>query len=304
MKLLSKALLGVSLWMAAAGGVWAASPEPVPPALAAAEGKTETAVNETAASHTADIPLPFLLEPGPVLPPVEKEHSWQHAIHASSLPAVDRIHSMTASIPMPDSVVADQDKGFIDASKLPKSMHYQPLSDFSAWKTDPMGQRSGILTVRKGKTAGAAFLYQVEMNNPSAAAVFHDLFDEKTIPAPAIQKLFFFNTALMRAEPILNDLFLEGADNARKAGIPVSYSFASIDFGDKIEQLHRMDEKPVMYTFAAWPRFLIDGFIYPIYSRGCLWKHDNSYRFLFIASLSNQEELFNDAIWTIIKEYR
>jgi hypothetical protein len=298
MKLLVKAALAAFIGIAAAAGCCPSS-EAAAASLGEAGKKAEIEANEE-----ARLPVPALLEPGPVILPESKSHDWQQAIHAAPLPAADRIHAMTASIPMPDSVVSTDDKGFIDPDKLSKSMHYQPLSDFSEWKHDALGKRAGILTVKKGKTGAAAFLYQVEMNNPSAQEVFHDLFDEKIIPAPAIQKLFFFNAALMRAEPMLNDLFLEGTENARQSGIPISYSFITVDFGEKIEQLHRLDGKPILYTFAVRPRFVIDGFVLPVYTRGCLWKHDNSYRFLLVASLDDEKDLFDDAVWKLIKQYQ
>lgn len=275
----------------------------------AADGKdTEReAADRADAEKTEALPFagPVPLEPGPVIlqpsQPLYSVNPVKGWGNRTSLPAWHKAHSLTSSIPVSSNIVGPDDKGFIETLKLPKDMTYEPFSRLSPGKKMTDRDRAGILTARKGKITGAALIYQVEMKNTAAESVFGDLFDPKVLPAPAIQKIFFFNAAWVRSEELINDFFLEAAEDMRKEGTPVPYGFASVDFGTQMEQLHRVSESPVVYTFSAEPRFVIDGFVFPLYIRGCLMKHDDAYRFFFLAAPDSERPVFDDAAWKLVQ---
>ena len=189
-------------------------------------------------------------------------------------------------------IPSDEMKGsFLNGKTMPKTMGYRPFSN----NNPSPGTYGGVLTVKgKSYTAGALAAAAV-FRGPKSDACFGGMFLPGGYSQQAGERMLAFNMTLLKLESITNDVFLKAVAEARKdTGTQVPYDFLAVDMLH-VEQLHKVNDAPRIYSFSLRPVFSVDGWVLPLFFRGYAAKVDDSYRFLLLASPDSEKNLVSEA---------
>lgn len=118
-----------------------------------------------------------------------------------------------------------------------------------------------------------------------------------TVTAEGVQKIAAFNHMLGNAGAMMNQSILEAiAQLRRETGEPMPYSILHTELRS-VEALHLMagtDGVPV-YTTGSRVLVYVDGWLFPTYVKGYLWKADGSYRAVFLWCNDSQKDAVREA---------
>ncbi|WP_297019316.1 hypothetical protein [uncultured Dialister sp.] len=195
------------------------------------------------------------------------------------------------SVPVDEIPSDEMTESFLNGKVLPKTMKYQPLS-----KDRPsLGTYGGVLTVKGTSYTAGALAVSAVFKGPKSDAYFGGMFLPGGYSRQAGEKMLAFNMTLLKLESITNDVFLKTVGEARKdTGTQVPYDFLAVDMLH-VEQLHKVNDHPKVYSFSLRPAFSVDGWVIPLFFRGYAAKVDNSYRFLLLASPDSEKDLVSQA---------
>ena len=197
----------------------------------------------------------------------------------------------------PSGIPTEEMEGsFLQGLSLPKYMHYEPFSLF------PPESHGGLLTVMGEKYSGTALTVSSVLKGPKSAQYFGGMFLPHGYTQEAGNKMLSFNMALMKTENTMNEVFLNALAECRQdTGMELPYNFLAVDMLH-VEQLHRVQENPRVYSFSLRPAISADGFILPLFIRGYVCNMDDAYRFLFLVSPDSEKDLFSMAGLNLISQ--
>ncbi len=166
--------------------------------------------------------------------------------------------------------------GFLSDDKLPKNTAFTPF-DF-----DPSG-KTGLLTIKDKKSVVTAFVAGCEINPKTGEKALADVFDSPSLSPASVSELYQFNLSLLNSENLLNNMFLEMEKRVNQkegSDLPkVPYNLVTVDYLH-VEQLHRVQDKPRIYTSGVRAVFLADGVAIPVYAKSYLMRYRDKYRVL------------------------
>lgn len=190
--------------------------------------------------------------------------------------------------------------GFLPAMELGDGASYYPMDirgiDPSLTAVPCLGQ----LRITGDGITQTADVLNLETRDSQLDVLLAGLFggeDGRTVTAEGVQKIAAFNHMLGNAGAMMNQSILEGiAQLRRETGEPMPYSILHTELRS-VEALHLMagtDSVPA-YTTGSRVLVYVDGWLFPTYVKGYLWKADGSYRAVFLWCNDSQKDTVREA---------
>ena len=109
----------------------------------------------------------------------------------------------------------------------------------------------------------------------------------------SVSELYGCNVALLGMENVLNGMFLEMAKriNEKPETDPkIPFNMLGVSFLN-VEQIHRAQDRPRIYTSGVRAVFFIDGFAVPVYGKGYVMKYGDKYRLFSVLTTDSANEM-------------
>ena len=103
--------------------------------------------------------------------------------------------------------------------------------------------------------------------------------------------------ALLGMESVLNGMFLEMAKriNEKPETDPkIPFNMLGVSFLN-VEQIHRAQDRPRIYTSGVRAVFFVDGFAVPVYGKGYVMKYGDKYRLFSVLTTDSVNEMVKKA---------
>lgn len=184
---------------------------------------------------------------------------------------------------------------FLDAMDLGNHIRYVPYPLGEKDKENPQAKSPvGQLQVKRDGLLMTADVVNGSMPKDSdGGKLLEGLFDRDKEGNPAAEgtfKVMLFNQMLEKAPAVVNQKLLDLVGEARKrTGEPIPFSIAHIEFRG-VEALHLVKTDRMVYTTGARVFVYFDGWVIPLYVKGYVWKHEDTYRFVGVWSTDSQKE--------------
>ena len=124
-----------------------------------------------------------------------------------------------------------------------------------------------------------------------------DAFDAPRLSGKSVSELYGCNVALLGMENVLNGMFLEMAKriNEKPETDPkIPFNMLGVSFLN-VEQIHRAQDRPRIYTSGVRAVFFIDGFAVPVYGKGYVMKYGDKYRLFSVLTTDSANEMVKKA---------
>lgn len=200
-------------------------------------------------------------------------------ISSINIPKDDNIVSAVWS-----GIVQEGAKPFLQKVKLPKNTAFTPLAEDGKF---------GLLTVTEKGNSVPAFVLNCEFIPAVGKEAMKDAFDAPRLSGKSVSELYGCNVALLEMENKLNGMFLEMAKriNEKPETDPkIPFNMLGVDFLN-VEQIHRAQDRPRIYTSSVRAVFFIDGFAVPVYGKGYVMKYGDKYRLFSILTTDSANEM-------------
>ena len=187
-----------------------------------------------------------------------------------------------------NGIVQEDAKPFLQKVELPKNTTFTPLG------TDG---KFGILTVTEKGNSVPAFVLNCEFAPVVGKEAMKDAFDAPRLSGKSVSELYGCNVALLGMESVLNGMFLEMAKriNEKPETDPkIPFNMFYVDFLS-VEQIHRTQDMPRMYTSGVRAVFFVDGFAVPVYGKGYVMKYGDKYRLFSVLTTDSANEMVKKA---------
>lgn len=187
-----------------------------------------------------------------------------------------------------NGIVQEDAKPFLQKVELPKNTTFTPLG------TDG---KFGILTVTEKGNSVPAFVMNCEFAPMVGKEAMKDAFDAPRLSGKSVSELYGCNVALLGMETQLNGIFLEMAKriNEKPETDPkIPFNVLGVSFLN-VEQIHRAQDRPRIYTSGVRAVFFIDGFAVPVYGKGYVMKYGDKYRLFSVLTMDSANEMVKKA---------
>lgn len=187
-----------------------------------------------------------------------------------------------------NGIVREDAKPFLQGIKLPKNITFTPFDG---------NEKFGLLTVTEKGISVPAFVLQCEFVPAVGKEAMKDVFDAPYLSPKSVVELYGYNLALLGMENVLNGMFLEMAKRINenpKTNPKIPFNMLEVDFLN-VEQIHRAQDHPRIYTSGVRTVFFIDGFAVPLYGKGYIMKYGDKYRFFSILTTDSANEMMKKA---------
>jgi hypothetical protein len=189
------------------------------------------------------------------------------------------------------AIFDSETKGFLHEISLPKNMLYL---------TPGKGpnEKFGELLVRKNGVVAAAGVIQCQVNPNIPAEDIKNILQDATFSEPIRQNLYQFNLNLLGIQNVINAAipgFIEKRNKELKKGdIHLPYNFVSTDIFE-VEQFHKMQERPRIFSSALRGVVTVDNFAIPLYLRFYLIDHKGQSRLLILLTMDSNYDIMKEA---------
>ena len=187
-----------------------------------------------------------------------------------------------------NGIVQEDAKSFFQKVKLPKNTDFTPLGKDGKF---------GLLTVTEEGNNVPAFVMNCEFAPVVGKEAMKDAFDAPHLSGKSVSELYGCNVALLGMENVLNGMFLEMAKriNEKPETDPkIPFNMLGVSFLN-VEQIHRAQDRPRIYTSAVRAVFFIDGFAVPVYGKGYVMKYGDKYRLFSVLTTDSVNEMVKKA---------
>ena len=187
-----------------------------------------------------------------------------------------------------NGIVQEDAKSFFQKVKLPKNTDFTPLRKDGKF---------GLLTVTEEGNSVPAFVMNCEFAPVVGKEAMKDAFDAPRLSGKSVSELYGCNVALLGMENVLNGMFLEMAKriNEKPETDPkIPFNMLGVSFLN-VEQIHRAQDRPRIYTSGVRAVFFIDGFAVPVYGKGYVMKYGDKYCLFSVLTMDSANEMVKKA---------
>lgn len=187
-----------------------------------------------------------------------------------------------------DGIYQEDASPFLQEVKLPKN---------TAFTTVEGAEKLGLLTVTEKGNSVPALVLHCEFIPVVGKDAMKDAFEASRLSPKSVSELYSYNVALLEMENKLNDMFLEMTKRLNempRTDPKIPFNMMGVDF-IHVEQIHRAQDMPRIYTSGVRAVFFFDGFAIPLYAKGYAMKYGDKYRFFSVLTTDSANEMVKEA---------
>lgn len=187
-----------------------------------------------------------------------------------------------------DGMYQEKAKPFLQEVKLPKHTTFTPMEG---------AEKFGLLTVTEKGNSVPALVLHCEFTPVVGKDAMKDAFEAPRLSPMSISELYGYNVALLEMENKLNGMFLETVKQINempRTDPKIPFNMMGVDFLN-VEQIHRVQDNPRIYTSGVRAVFFFDGFAIPLYAKGYAMKYRDKYRLFSVLTTDSANEMVKEA---------